>query len=209
MLEGLDSVAWDKIPTAYDKGAQLPKLIKKLSSRSESVRDKALFDIREEIAHQGQIEPEAALAVAPFLIELIESPKVQGRDGLIRLLGDLACEGSSINWIVTPVVQAFEPLSKKFIDPHRELWTELLVHSDEHLVAATAFVVAFAAEPHWSRSQPRRVHLAGQARCWRSRSCLVAGSAFRLSRFAPRLPTMTCCRRVQRSSDWLDSNQAR
>ena len=96
MLEGLGSVAWEKIPTAYDRGAQLPKLIKKLSSRSESVREKAYFELREEIAHQGHVQPEAALAVAPFLVELIQSSKVQDRDRLLWLLGDLAvfCRGA-------------------------------------------------------------------------------------------------------------------
>jgi len=147
MLEGLDSVAWDKVPTAYDKGAQLPKLIKKLSSRSESVRDQAYFDLREEIAHQGQIEPDAALAVVPFLIELIQAPKVQERDRLLWLLGDLASEGSSINWIATPVVRPFEPLAKSFIEPYGEMWARLLQDSDEKIVAATSLVVAFATDP--------------------------------------------------------------
>lgn len=147
MLESLTSVAWDAIPTAYEKGVQLPKLIKKLSSRSESVRDKAFFDLREEIAHQGQVEPDAALAVAPFLIELIQAPKAQDRDRLLWLLGDLASGGSSINWIATPVVRPFEALAKTCVDSHGELWAKLLADSDEKVVAATTLVVAFATDP--------------------------------------------------------------
>jgi hypothetical protein len=147
MPENIDSVPWQTLQTAYEKGAELPKFLKKLSSRSEKVRGKALFDLREEIAHQGQIEPNAAAAVAPFLVELIEDPKTQGRARLCCLLGDLACWGSSFNYLIGPVPSPFEPIAHGVIDAHADLWRSLLESDEAGVAAAVALVVAFAGDP--------------------------------------------------------------
>ncbi len=144
MLDRLNAVPWDTLATVYQRGSDLPKLLKKLTSRSESVRQQAMFDLREELLHQGHVMPEAAAAVAPFLMEFVQAPKMSERAAALRMLADMAAWGSTFHYLTGAVGEPFRDLIASVIDPHPQAWRSLLRDADPRVVAATTAVVAFA-----------------------------------------------------------------
>jgi len=93
MLEGLKSVDWERLTHAYGEAADIPGLIRALSSDDEEERREGLEGLFGTIWHQGTVYEATAPAV-PFLIELLANPGVKGKDGILQLLACIA-EGSS------------------------------------------------------------------------------------------------------------------
>lgn len=89
MLEQLSSINWSDLTHAYGPADDVPQLLRDLASPDEEVRGRALGTLYTSIYHQGTVYQASAYA-APFLIELIEQEQVSNRDGILRLLADLA-----------------------------------------------------------------------------------------------------------------------
>lgn len=89
MLENLDKIDWSNLGHAYGPADDVPDLLRSLASDDEDERSNAIYELHGNIWHQGTVYQATAHAV-PFLLELLESPKVEGKDEILVLLADLA-----------------------------------------------------------------------------------------------------------------------
>jgi hypothetical protein len=89
MLEGLDKIDWAGLVHAYGAASDVPGLLRHLASPSADHRAEAMHELYGNIWHQGTVYQATAHAV-PFLIELLESETVQGKDELCILLAHIA-----------------------------------------------------------------------------------------------------------------------
>jgi hypothetical protein len=90
VLENLDKIDWSNLGHAYGPADDVPELLRSLASDDEDERSNAIYELHGNIWHQGTIYQATAHAV-PFLLELLESPKVEDRHEILVLLADLAC----------------------------------------------------------------------------------------------------------------------
>ncbi len=89
MLENLDKIDWSNLGHAYGPAEDVPGLLRDLASPVEEERADAMGELYGNIWHQGTVYQATAYAV-PFLLELLESPKVDGKDDILVLLAHLA-----------------------------------------------------------------------------------------------------------------------
>lgn len=89
MLEGLDTIDWGKLTHAYGEASDVPALLRQLTSSKADEREQAMQELYGNIWHQGTVYEASAQAV-PFLIQLIESEVVEGKDEIFILLAHLA-----------------------------------------------------------------------------------------------------------------------
>lgn len=89
MLENLDKIDWSNLGHAYGPAEDVPDLLRSLASADEDERSNAIHDLCGNIWHQGTVYQATAYAV-PFLLELLESPEVGGKDDILVLLAHLA-----------------------------------------------------------------------------------------------------------------------
>lgn len=89
MLENLEKIDWSQLGHAYGPADDVPDLLRSLASSDEDERSNAIHDLYGNIWHQGTVYRATAYAV-PFLLELLESPEVSGKDEILVLLAHLA-----------------------------------------------------------------------------------------------------------------------
>ena len=89
MLEGLDTIDWASLTHAHGEAANVPGLLRSLLSDDRDVRMMALAELFENIWHQGTVFSASAAAV-PLLYELLTSPGVQDKEGVVSLLAAIA-----------------------------------------------------------------------------------------------------------------------
>ena len=100
--DGLDAakiseVDWAQLEDAYGPATGIPELLEALTHEDAKARKKALADLDNRIAHQG-FATEAAVAVVPFLIDLLEADHPD-QEALLVLLADLSVGGSHLHAI--------------------------------------------------------------------------------------------------------------
>src|SRR5262245_2170965 len=93
MLEGLDKIDWSELAHAYGAADDVPDLLRSLASADSDERENAFHELYGNIWHQGTVYA-ATVQVVPFLLELLESPKVESKDQILVLLAHLARGGS-------------------------------------------------------------------------------------------------------------------
>jgi hypothetical protein len=86
-------VEWARLTHARGEAADVPDLIRALSTNDAKERDDALGTLFDTICHQGSVYEATPFAV-PYLIELLAAPGVQGKEEILQLLGCIA-EGRS------------------------------------------------------------------------------------------------------------------
>lgn len=84
-METVDEVDWSQLGHAYGAAEDVPGQLRALASEDEEARKSAIWELFGNIWHQGTVYDATAHAV-PFLIELVASDEVQGRDGILELL---------------------------------------------------------------------------------------------------------------------------
>jgi hypothetical protein len=89
MLEGLKGIDWGNLHHAYGAATDVPDLIRSLASDDADRRERALDTLFGSIWHQGNMY-EATVYAVPFLIELLTYPEIQGKQGILELLGAMA-----------------------------------------------------------------------------------------------------------------------
>lgn len=89
MLEQLSSITWSDLSHAYGSAADVPQLLRDLTSTDEQIRGSALGTLYTNIYHQGTVYQASAYAV-PFLLELLGEETVPDREELLVLLAHLA-----------------------------------------------------------------------------------------------------------------------
>src|SRR5512139_3147986 len=89
MLDNLDKIDWASIRDAYGKASDIPSLLRAFLSPQGTVRQRALEELDNRIHHQGTLY-EAAVNVAPFLVELLEAPETPNKSDIVAIFVDLA-----------------------------------------------------------------------------------------------------------------------
>jgi len=69
VLEHLEEVPWHELHHAYGAADNVPSLIRKLTTGSDTDRQRAVDDLFGSLAHQGTVY-EASAAAVPFLVEI-------------------------------------------------------------------------------------------------------------------------------------------
>ena len=89
MLEDLDLVDWAHLTHAHGEASDVPDLIRALASSDAEERRNAMHALYGNIWHQWTVYEATAFAV-PYLIELLDAPGVEGKDGILHLLATIA-----------------------------------------------------------------------------------------------------------------------
>jgi HEAT repeat protein len=95
MLETLDQVDWPTLRHAYGSAADVPVLIRSLTSDDPAVREETIRALHTNIWHQGTVYEASAYAV-PFLVELLRAPEVNKKGWILSLLHAIGT-GTSFN----------------------------------------------------------------------------------------------------------------
>ncbi|MFL5626273.1 MAG: hypothetical protein ACJ788_11845 [Ktedonobacteraceae bacterium] len=155
MFAGLDEIDWHQLKHAYGAADDIPGWLRSLASQEDEID--ALTPLSLSLCHQGTVYSASAYA-APYLIELLTSEPMPGKEGLLRLLAGMA-HGDAYHR------QHFSLYSEaRRKDPafQRELaeevvWVErtgeavrrglpvylkLLAHADPHIRAEAAYMLA-------------------------------------------------------------------
>lgn len=89
MLESIDLVRWEDVTDAYGPATAIPGLLRRLGSSDPEASRAVAFELFGRIVHQGDTST-AAVAAAPFLIELAGDSRVGDRPLVLALLYDVA-----------------------------------------------------------------------------------------------------------------------
>ena len=89
MLEGLNKIDWKALEHAYGDASDVPDLIRSLTSKDETERKNALWELYGNIFHQGT-RYEATPHAIPFIFELIREPEIPDKANLMKFTVDLA-----------------------------------------------------------------------------------------------------------------------
>jgi hypothetical protein len=147
MLENLNTVDWQNLHHAYGEASDVPDLIRALASRDEETRQGVIYALYGNIWHQGTVYEATSYAV-PFLLELLASDDVQGKEELLQFLVHLA-NGHSYK----AVHQAFEARmrgEKAVHNPHyqAEMQVELYWVKQAHDAVAEGVKIYFTLLEH-------------------------------------------------------------
>jgi hypothetical protein len=89
VFQGLDDIPWSGLAHAYGSADDTPHLLRELASPDQKMVDNALYELYGSIWHQGTVYQATSYAV-PFLLEVIQSPDMVDRAGVIQLLACIA-----------------------------------------------------------------------------------------------------------------------
>ncbi|WP_434044618.1 MULTISPECIES: hypothetical protein [Sorangium] len=159
----LDAIDWNGIEHAYGPATDVPGGLRALRSKKAPERRGALKGLDDTINHQGTITP-AAVAAAPFLVELALDPSVKDRAAILVFLANLAVGGDHIRSISAGYDvrgRAFGELPEDH--PYKAIYRRvaagidgylaLLSDSDASVRVAAALLLAFLSS-HAERSAP-------------------------------------------------------
>lgn len=145
-LEGFDKIPWSELDDAYGPATWVPRQIQALASPEEKDREWGLGALFAGINHQGSIYSASPYAV-PFLIALLKHPKVEDKDGILRLLAGLAMHDPA--WCL---VKGAEQLSLRStcyeaVCEGASVFASLLSHESAKVRLAASYLLAFLQEP--------------------------------------------------------------
>ncbi len=79
LLEGLDTINWSELHHAYGSAADVPQLLRDLTSSDGGIFERAMWHLSSNIFDQGA-RYEASAYTIPFLIELVNEPSLDRRN---------------------------------------------------------------------------------------------------------------------------------
>jgi hypothetical protein len=88
-LAGLDGIPWRELTHAYGPAEDVPENLRALTSSKSEDREEALNQLYGTIWHQGTVY-EATAPTVPFLVTIATAKRLSDREGVIRLLADIA-----------------------------------------------------------------------------------------------------------------------
>ncbi|WP_437779961.1 hypothetical protein [Sorangium sp. So ce1097] len=159
----LGAIDWNGIEHAYGPATDVPDGLRALRSSKAPERRGALKRLDDTINHQGTITP-AAVAAAPFLVELALDPSVKDRAALLVFLANLAVGGDHIRHITS----GYDVRGRGFAElpedhPYKAIYQRvaagidgylgLLSDKDASVRVAAALLLAFLSS-HAERSAP-------------------------------------------------------
>lgn len=117
MLEGLDKVDWASLEDALGPATGVPERIRALASPDAQVREAAVNWLASHVWHQNSVY-EVTPHVVPFLVELLGSGSVQGKDRILMLLSLIA---DGLPWLHESMDWLRPVLAKQGRDFEREV----------------------------------------------------------------------------------------
>lgn len=88
MLEGLDEINWSQLHRAFGDANDVPNWIRALLYKDKQIRDNAIYELSENLQHQGTVY-EASFYALPFLLELLNSPHTPDKPAIAMLVADM------------------------------------------------------------------------------------------------------------------------
>ena len=160
LLAGLEEVDWSELSHAYGPATDVPDLLRAFAFGSHQEREEAREAWSGSIIHQGTYSS-AAVAVVPFLAEIILAPSVPDRFDLINEVQWIASGWLQQlrRWRPKPVFENFTPPQKACFDEvyvrgayeetlrHGEAFCTLMLSgdlSDEDAIALAILMSVFA-----------------------------------------------------------------
>jgi hypothetical protein len=128
MLERLETIDWASVRHAHGPASDIPLLLRTLLSPNKGARQRAIEELDTFVHHQGTLS-EAAVYVAPFFIELLQTSETPDKANIAATLALLAdekspehCSRDELHWsqsirtivaqhldLLYPYLQATEP----------------------------------------------------------------------------------------------------
>ncbi len=139
-LSGLDAIPWSKLKTVDGKATRAPAILRGLASGDPKASATGVAWLFAQVLHQSTPAPSAA-AFVPFLIELVAQPTQPARWQLLALLGDLACGGDHVPYLMTGYTGA-DPLQVA-VAAGRDCYAKVLGGRAAPARAAAAFALAW------------------------------------------------------------------
>lgn len=97
ILHGINEIDWSRLHHAYGEASDVPGMLRRLASDDEDVRAEALYELCGTIWHQGTVY-EASPHAVPFLLEMLRSPEVSGKEEIALLVAELADGTASLEY---------------------------------------------------------------------------------------------------------------
>lgn len=148
-LTTIDQIPWSKLDTVDGKATKAPAILRGLATGDPAKATKGVAWLFAQVLHQSTPAPSAA-AFVPCLIELVALPKQAARWELLALLGDLACGGDHVPFLMTGYTGA-DPLQVA-VAAGRDTFAKALADRDPSARAGAAFVLAWL-PAHAARSR--------------------------------------------------------
>lgn len=126
MLGELDSINWTHYYHAYGSAADIPSLIRALTSPDNKVRGRACYDLMNNLAHQGT-RWEASQFAIPSLCELVKETSTPDRGSVMTCMFRIALGD---NWLDDSTL----PYPSRRFDP-----VQSMVAAEYHHITATMF----------------------------------------------------------------------
>jgi hypothetical protein len=94
MLAGLDNINWSQLHHAFGSASEVPNWIRALLSEDRQMREKAIYELYENLLHQGSVY-EASFYALPFLLELLKFSTSPDKADFAVLLADMGNNSGS------------------------------------------------------------------------------------------------------------------
>jgi hypothetical protein len=139
-LSGLDAIRWSKLETVDGKAQKAPAMLRGLASGDAKASAAGVAWLYSQVLHQSTPAP-CAEALVPFLVELVALPKQPARWELLALLGELACGGDHVPFLMTGYT-GDDPLQAA-VALGRDQYTKALDDRAAFARSAAAFALAW------------------------------------------------------------------
>lgn len=94
MLEGLEKINWSQLSHAFGSASEVPNWIRALLAEDKQIREKAIYELYENLLHQGSVY-EASFYALPFLLELLKFSTTPNKADIAMLLADMGNNSGS------------------------------------------------------------------------------------------------------------------
>ncbi len=126
MLDELDAINWSHYFHAYGAAADIPELIRALTSPDDEVRRRACYDLTNNLAHQGT-RWEASHFAVPFLCELVKDTSTPDRSSVMTCMFRITLGD---NWLDDSTL----PYPSRRFDP-----VQSMIAAEYHHITATMY----------------------------------------------------------------------
>ncbi|SMF41371.1 hypothetical protein [Pseudobacteriovorax antillogorgiicola] len=89
MLKNIEKIDWSNLKTASGTASEVPRAIRDLTSVDSKTRERAYWQLDNHVVLQSDLY-ESAYFVVPFLIEILDSKIIDGREYVYDLLFEIA-----------------------------------------------------------------------------------------------------------------------
>lgn len=182
----MTTARFEKLSHAYGNARDVPSLLRSLGAAEAKTRARALSRLGASICHQGTFYS-ATPETVPLLVALLKTPTTKGRDGVLRLLADIATLDEPERFLLTGFDSRteFASLPRLWIrsvdavNAGAGVYRELLGANEAPVRAQTAFLLAWL-DREATRSLPAVEHALAEEKNAVTRATLLLSLGFLL-----------------------------